>query len=118
MTGRNLLIFLIAISLGGCMEDSPPKPKNLIQEDTYIDLLVELQLLRSYGDITNADSLTVDSLTSEVFKRYKISDKVFRTSHNYYQQFPKQQQNRIEEAIERLKMDQISNNTKDTVSKD
>jgi hypothetical protein len=32
-------------------------------------------------------------------------------SHNYYQQFPKKQKIRIEKAIERLKMDQVSDTT-------
>lgn len=94
----------------------PQRPDNLIAEDTYIDLLVELQLLRSYAESKQTDSLTIDSLTSEVFDRYEVSDEVFRSSHNYYQQFPKQQIDRIEKAIERLKMDQVSD-TSDTTQK-
>lgn len=74
--------------------------------------MVELQLVRSYGEINSLDSLTVDSLTDEVFQKYKTTDSVFVRSHNYYQQFPKKQQMRIEKAIERLKMDQVSDTTK------
>ncbi len=73
--------------------------------------MVELQLVRSYGENNSLDSLIVDSLTDEVFQKYEITDSVFVQSHNYYQQFPKKQQKRIEKAIERLKMDQVADTT-------
>lgn len=110
------LIFLLLISLVNCSEDSQ-KPKELIAEDTYIDLLVELQLVRSYGESNYADSLTVDSLANKVFGRYGVSDTAFYQSHQYYQQFPEEQEVRIDEAIERLKMDQVENG-EDTTSED
>ncbi len=79
--------------------------------------MVELQLVRSYGESNALDSLIVDSLTNQVFQKYETTDSVFVQSHNYYQQFPKKQQTRIEKAIERLKMDQVSDTTKqDTTS--
>lgn len=112
-----IIILYIIISLGGCMQETQ-KPKDLIDEDKYINLLVELQLVRSYGESTQTDSLTVDSLTSEVFKRYEISAENFWTSHKYYQSFPQKQKVRIEKAIERLKMDQVSNASEDTTSDD
>lgn len=83
--------------------------------------MVDLQLVRSYGETMQADSATVDSLTSEVFDKYDTTDSVFQQSHNYYQQFPAQHQLRIENAIEKLKMDQVANenqqeqNRRDTV---
>lgn len=104
------LIFLLFFSVLSC-SDRTPKPDQLIQEDEYIDLMVELQLVRSYGETNSLDSLTVDSLTDEVFQKYEVTDSVFVQSHNYYQQFPKKQQTRIEKAIERLKMDQVSDST-------
>lgn len=106
------LVFLLLVSLANCSEDSQ-KPNELIAEDTYIDLLIELQLVRSYGESNYADSLTVDSLATEVFEHYGVSDSAFYQSHQYYQQFPQEQEVRIDEAIERLKMDQVENG-KDT----
>jgi hypothetical protein len=104
------LIFLLFFSALSC-SDHTSKPDQLIKEDEYIDLMVELQLVRSYGETNSLDSLTVDSLTDEVFQKYEVTDSVFVQSHNYYQQFPKKQQTRIEKAIERLKMDQVSDST-------
>jgi hypothetical protein len=104
------LIFLLMLSVWGC-SDKPPKPDPLIEEDKYINLMVELQLVRSYGENNSLDTLTVDSLTDEVFEKYQTTDSVFAQSHNYYQRFPEEQQIRIEKAIERLKMDQVSDTT-------
>lgn len=103
------------ISLLGC-SDRPSKPEQLVEEDKYINLMIELQLVRSYGETNSLDSLTVDSLTDEVFQKYEITDSVFVKSHNYYQQFPEKQQTRIEKAIERLKMDQVSDSTSNDVN--
>lgn len=100
-----LLPFFAAL---GC-SDKTPKPDNLISEEKYIDLMVELQLVRSYGETIQVDSTTIDSLTSEVFKEYDTTDSVFQKSHQYYQQFPQEHQARIENAIEQLKMDQVAN---------
>lgn len=105
------LILLLFLSVLGCSDD-PSKPEVLIKEDKYIDLMVELQLVRSYGETNSLDSLTVDSLTDEVFQKYETTDSVFVQTHNYYQQFPENQQKRIEKGIERLKMDQVSDTTK------
>lgn len=98
----------VSLLIVSCKGEDPQKPENLIKESKYIDLLVELQLVRSYGENARVDSLTVDSLTKEVFKKYEISGQTFQESHTYYQQFPQQQKVRIEKAIERLKMDQIA----------
>jgi hypothetical protein len=107
---------LLLFSFFSCSND-PTKPSQLIEEEKYIDLMVELQLVRSYGETNSLDSLTVDSLTDEVFQKYETDDSVFVQSHNYYQRFPKKQEKRIEKAIERLKMDQVSDSTnKDTTT--
>lgn len=74
--------------------------------------MVELQLVRSYAENAKTDSLTIDSLTNEVFKKYDVSGKTFMASHKYYEHFPQQHQHRIEKAIEQLKMDQITDTSK------
>lgn len=113
----NLRLFLLSVlfvSILASCSDDPQKPDNLVDEDTYTDLMVELQLIRSYGENAETDSTTIDSLTTEVFQKYDVSADVFMKSHEYYEQFPEQQKARAEEAIERLKMDQVGDTARDT----
>lgn len=100
------LLLLPLLAAFGC-SDKPPKPDDLISEDEYIELMVELQLVRSYGETLQIDSTTIDSLTDKVFDRYSTTDSTFQKSHNYYQQFPQEHVQRIDKAIEQLKMDQV-----------
>jgi len=95
--------------LVGCMgNDTPEKPKNLIPEDKYVSLLVELQLIRSYQQNAPVDSLTIDSLTTAAYQKYDVNKALFQKSHQYYQQFPKEQKERIQQAIEQIQMDQVA----------
>jgi len=106
LRGGFLLGLLLLV---GCMgNDTPEKPRNLIPEDTYVSLLAELQLIRSYQQNAPVDSLIIDSLTTAAYQKYEVSEGLFQESHKYYQQFPKEQKERIQEAIEQLQMDQVA----------
>lgn len=102
-------LLLFGCFLTGCEEN--PRPPNLIEEDTYIDLLVELQLVKSYRESVPADSGVVDSLLKEVYKKYGISGEQFRISHIYYQEQYAEQKERVEQAIERLRMDKVESDS-------
>ena len=108
MMYRNLricsLIFSISIAslFNGCKSENP-KPENLIQEDQYIELLVELQLLESYRSVTPQDTLSIDSLKNVIYGRYKVNEQQFVASHRYYQQQIEPQKERIVTAIDRLR---------------
>lgn len=110
-----LIIFLLVLS--SCNQ-SPQKPDPLIPEKKYVNLLVELQLVRSYSKVAGKDSLSTDSLAQQVFNEYGISRQVFEENHTYYQKFPKQQKERINRAIELLKMDKVERDTVQTASPD
>lgn len=113
MNLRYFLVFLF-ILMTSC-SGNPQKPDNLIEEEKYTDLLVELQLIRSYSENAATDSTTIDSLTSLVFQKYEVTNESFRESHRYYQQFPEEQKIRTDKAIERLKMDNVE---EDSVARD
>lgn len=106
-----VLLGLMFLLLWGC-SNGPQKPEKLVEEYTYINLLVELQLVRSYAEATNMDSLATDSLARQVYQKYGTSQKTFRQSHQYYQQFPKQQKERIDQAIELLRKDQVQDTSR------
>lgn len=103
MVKRFGLVIILCIAVG-CSE-SPEKPETLVDEETYISLLVELQLVRSYSETDQMDEAGADSLRNQIFEDYEVSDTAFWESHTYYQQFPKEQKKRIDEAIEQLRID-------------
>lgn len=109
-------LFLLSVVLlsAGCTDNEPQPPENLIKEDRYIDLLAEFQMIRSYQETLPQDSVVVDSLTRVVYKKYGISREQFIESHNYYRQDFEQQIERLDEAIERIRMDQIQQDTTET----
>lgn len=113
MKAHVLSLLLLLLIMVGC-EDTPQKPTQLIAEDKYVNLMVELQLVRSYGDNADIDSLTVDSLKQAVLQKYEVKLSDFYDSHRYYQKFPRDQKKRVDKAIERLKMDQVGRAQEDS----
>ncbi|MFD2532793.1 DUF4296 domain-containing protein [Gracilimonas halophila] len=94
------LVFFISYSCVG--PEEIPKPKNLLPEDTYIDLLVEVQHVITYKN-AYPDSVNSDSLTSLVYDKYQVTEEEFLSSHEYYQKQVKEQVERIDEALLRLR---------------
>lgn len=97
-------LWILCLLLSGCLmgKDSPP---DLIKEDTYINLMVEMQLVKILQESVPPDSNVTDSLIPKVFEKYNVTKEQFKRSHNYYQQQISAQQRRIDEAIERLRKD-------------
>ncbi len=100
-----LALFLSAGLLLSCSGSESP-PDNLIEEETYIDLLVELQLLETYRSGV-PDSVAADTLRAAIFRKHGVQPEAFRRSHRYYRQNLEEQKERIDEAIERLRRDQV-----------
>lgn len=96
-----VLIASFFILGGGCDRSTPEPPENLITEDVYIDLVVEMQLIRVWHN-TKGDSVNVDSLKQAVFLKYEVSEDQFISSHTFYEQQIKAQKQRLSKAIERL----------------
>ena len=95
---RLCLCWICALFVACTAEDKPP---NLIEDDVYIDLLVEMQIIKSHSYIE--PGLKVDSLRMEVLDYYGVTKAEFLQSHAFYQSEGEVQVERIEEAIERLR---------------
>ncbi len=106
MNRAGIFIFLLASFLFSCDSKNEP-PENLIGEDKYINLLIELQLLKTYQARSRADSALIDSLLNEVFNKYDVTSIQFKKSHRYYQSNIEKQSERIDLAIDRLRKDRI-----------
>lgn len=101
-----LFLSLLTISLSGCLKpEKAPRPKNLISEQNYIDLLVEMQHINTYKNV-QPDSISADSLKDLVYQKFDITEQQYLDSHTYYQQNTKRQLERIDEAIRQLEQEQ------------
>lgn len=102
------VLFLLLAFLGlmviqtGCVEPrEKPKPDNLIDENNYIDLMLEVQHIKTYRD-AYPDSVNDDSLKTIVFNRFGVSEEQFLKSHEYYQRQTNEQVKRVNELLRRL----------------
>lgn len=96
---------ILLLTVAACSAEDP-RPENLISEETYIDLLVELQLIRTLEDRSD-EPVPGDSLRQEIFRKYEVDSLQFEESHTYYQQNLEEQKARIGQAIERLRRDRM-----------
>lgn len=81
--------------------DAPQKPKNLMPEDHYVDMLVDMQHIVTWRNV-DPDSINADSLKQLIYQRYSVTEEQFEATHNYYQQQVERQLVRIDEVIRRL----------------
>ncbi|MAL17414.1 MAG: hypothetical protein CL670_15520 [Balneola sp.] len=85
-----------------CMgTEKSPRPDNLIAEENYIDLLVEMQHITTYRNAM-PDSVNADSLKSLIYDKFGITEEEYLTSHQYYQKQVDRQLIRVNEAVRRL----------------
>lgn len=80
-------LWLLIIS---CEEKAP---KELLEEDTYIQLMAEMQLSRAYLQVTK-DTTAHVAIRKEILDKYQVNDKIFEQSHLWYEQ-------NFEEQLER-----------------
>ena len=114
-----LCLFFLTV-FNACKTQVQP-PENLIDEDTYINLMIEFQLLESYRDSMPPDSVATDSLKEVVLEKYSVTEAQFLTSREYYRQDYEQHVKRIEKAIEELRIDQVQEDStaaNDSANKD
>ncbi|MEO9884289.1 MAG: DUF4296 domain-containing protein [Balneola sp.] len=109
-----LLIITVLISLSCTQETNITKPDQLLDEDVYLDLFYELELLSIYQE-RGASSSVIDSLNEEIFKKYDISDTLFRSSHEFYQSQLTKQQIRTDTVLARLEREMSRFNRQDSL---
>lgn len=102
-------LLLFGLWIAGCNQNESPSA--VIEEEKYIDLMVELQLFRAYIQKAPVDSATVDSLRNEIYSKYNVTPSQFKESHEFYQQQYVEQKERIDKAIEQLRMDQVKSDS-------
>lgn len=81
------LLFLI-----NCSDTTAPE--DLLEEDCYINVFSELVVINQVND-EQLGSVSRDSLREQVYEKYEVSPEQFNRSHQFYQQQPDKQLERI-----------------------
>ncbi|MFV1884388.1 MAG: DUF4296 domain-containing protein [Balneola sp.] len=104
-----LFVSVFLFSFFGCVdEEIVPKPDNLIDEETYVKLMVEIQLLDAW--IFTSDKISnPDSIKQELFRYYNTTEESFYLSNAYYQSNPEDHVARIDSALKLLEREQQLN---------
>ena len=104
-----LLVSVFLFSFFGCGdEEIVPKPDNLIDEETYVKLMVEIQLLDAW--VFTSDKISnPDSIKQELFRYYNTTEESFYLSNAYYQSKPEDHVARIDSALKILEREQQLN---------
>ncbi len=92
------ILFPLLLAVYGC---GPSQPNDLIDEDTYIDILTEMYLLASIKNIHQDDDLYRKGQDT-VLSHYDITTDQFERSHSFYFQDIEAQQGRFRRVRERL----------------
>lgn len=95
-------LLMLGWALTSCSgQDQSKKPENLMSENNYVDLLVDLQHIITWRN-ARPDSISADSLKEVIYDRYGLTEEQFEASHTYYQQQVEKHLVRIDEVIRRL----------------
>ena len=90
-----VVILLVSLTAGltGCFNASIPKPKQLIDRDQFVKMMVDVYLVQGLQNVPQAakdlKKITQTDLYHSVLKKYSVADTVFIRSLIYYSSFPK-----------------------------
>ncbi len=93
-----LLPFFFILVFAGCDRNAP---KDLIDEEHYIDILVEMHLLSAIKEI-DGDANRYLAGQEAVLSHYGIEREQFQRSHSYYHRDMHEQMLRFREVRDRL----------------
>ncbi len=99
-----MVMILTSLLSTGCSRSAPA---DLIDEDLYIDLLVEAHLLSVIHQIYDEPEIH-EKARRLVLGNYNISPEQFDRSHRYYSRDVEAQQERLKEARRRLEEEHSS----------
>lgn len=103
----NRFFFFFIILSTALISCSTSPPENLLDEDTYINIFLELAILDQYDPLL-LEQAAREEYQEKIFERYGITYEDFRISHNYYEQFIQDQIERTDRASQLLRAERDS----------
>ena len=108
---KRWVAYITAFSLMGSLSACESDPKPSIDEYTYEDILIELELIVTLHTQI-MDSTLTDSLIGEVWEKYAVTQDMFEESHLIYVQDVEAQFERVKRISTRLSQEQLETEMK------
>ena len=100
-----LMVGLILMT--SCQEDKPPAPSDLLPEDRFVEVLVDLNLIEAVRSMhitkEKENKAETEEFYNELWERTDISEAQFKSSFEYYQKDPEKMAEFYERVSELIK---------------
>lgn len=115
---KQLLFLFVTIFIVSCSKNPVPKPDNLLDEKTMVDILYDVSLLQAIeGSMPNKLIEHNIEMDQYIFKKYKIDSVTYRQNQMYYAGDARKFKKIYKKVLERLdKEKQTESNNKNQSS--
>ncbi|RTL12217.1 MAG: DUF4296 domain-containing protein [Flavobacteriaceae bacterium] len=115
---KQLLFLFVTIFIVSCSKNPVPKPDNLLDEKTMVDILYDVSLLQAIeGSMPNKLMEHNIEMDQYIFKKYKIDSVTYRQNQMYYAGDARKFKKIYKKVLERLdKEKQTESNNKNQSS--
>lgn len=100
---RQLFILFFALFVVSCSKNPVPKPDNLLEEETMINILYDISLLQAIdGSMPNKLMDQDIKMDQYIFEKYKIDSTTYRQNQLYYAGDARKYKKIYDKVLERL----------------
>ena len=100
---RQLFILFFALFVVSCSKNPVPKPDNLLDEETMVNILYDISLLQAIdGSMPNKLMEQDIKMDQYIFEKYKIDSTTYRQNQLYYAGDARKYKKIYDKVLERL----------------
>jgi len=112
---KQLLFLFVALFVASCSKNPVPKPDNLLDEETMVDIIYDISILQATdGSMPNKLIENNIKMDQYIFDKYKIDSITYRQNQLYYAGDARKYKKLYKKVLERLegenKADSLNSN--------
>ena len=100
---KNLIYLLILVIAFSCNKEEIKKPKNFIEKDKMIDLILDMKIAEKARTVNNKNKKKYQNYMSLVYEKYHIDSTQFKENNDYYISHLEQYETIYKEVQKRIK---------------
>jgi hypothetical protein len=107
---KNLLFLFLAFFVISCSKNPVPKPDNLLDEETMVNILYDISLLQAIdGSMPNKLMEQDIKMDQYIFEKYKIDSITYRQNQLYYAGNARKYKKIYKKVLEKLEQENPGN---------